>query len=216
MRTFIATSGFLLLGALPAVAQQPAPPTPVGIYVSAEAGALFQPQTSAAFGVQFGERIHRNVIGYATMSYFENVMSKDLTDSLPQLSQLLTARTGRPWDLHGRDRGVGFVAGAKYMVGQGTKRPYIGGGAGAIGIRRRITDRLAGDVTSATYREFGVGDSALTTTGNLARPLVEATLGVDLEFGRTRVDLGYRFRRVFHLVDAPSFSQGSVGIGVNF
>ena len=215
MRSVLTTSGFILASVLPAFAQQPGPPRPVGIYVSAEAGALFQPQTAAAFGVQFGERIHRNVVAYATLSYFENVMGKDVTDSLPQLSQVLTARTGRTWDLQGRDRGVGFIAGAKYVMGQGTARPYIGGGGGAIAIHRWITDRVAGDVTSATFRDFGVGDSALTT-GNLTRPLVEAAIGVDLEFGRTRVDLGYRFRRTFHLSQTPSFSQGSIGLGVNF
>lgn len=214
IRSCVAISGFLMAGVVPALAQQPASP-PVGIYVSAEAGALFQPHKAAVLGVQFGEQIHRSVIAYATLSYFENVMSKNISDSLPQLSQLLTARTGRTWDLRGRDRGVGFIAGAKYMVGRGSTRPYIGGGAGAIAIHRWITDPLAGDVTAAAFRDFGVGDSTLTA-GNLTRPLVEATAGIDLEFGRAHVDLGYRVRRAFQLSQTPSFSQGSVGIGVNF
>jgi len=215
MRWLVTTSGFLLAAVSPALAQQPAPQEPVGIYVSAEAGALFQPQTAAAFGVQFGDRIHPDVIAYATLSYFENVMSKDVTDNLAQVSQVVTVRTGRNWDLQGRDRGVGFIAGVKYLMGGGTTRPYVGGGAGILAIRRSIRDRLAGDVTGATLRDFDVGDFVLTT-GNITRPLAEAAVGVDVEFGRTHVDVGYRFRRAFHLSQAPNISQGSVGIGINF
>jgi hypothetical protein len=174
-----------------------------------------QPQASAAFGVEFGQRVHRDVVAYATLSYFENLMSDDVDRDLSALSRVVTTRTGRAWDLQGRDRGVGLIVGAKYVAGIGFVRPYVGGGAGALAIRRRITDPRAGDVTTATFSDFGVGDPALTTN-SLTRPLAEATAGVALEFGRARVDVGYRFRRSFHFNQTPDFSQAVVGVGINF
>lgn len=210
----VTLSGLVLAIASPALAQQPAS-APVGISLTVQGGALVQPRTAAAFGVEFGERIHPNLVTYATLSYFEDVMSTQLTDQLAALSQTLTTKTGRAWDLHGRDRGVGFVAGAKYMVGTGTMKPYFGGGAGALAIHRQIIDPRAGDVTAATYKEFLIGDPALTTVTR-TRPLAEATVGVNLDFGRTHVDVGYRYRRAFHLSQKADFSQAVVGVGVNF
>lgn len=220
MRTFglpAVVTGVVLAIASPARAQQPARPasTPVGIYLAAQGGALLQPRTAAAFGVEFGERIHRHVVTYAALSYFEDLMDTALTDQLATVSRTLTARTARSWDLRGRDRGVGLVVGAKYLVGTGTVKPYVGAGAGALALHRTITDSRAGDVTAATFTEFNVGDASLTTR-TVTRPLTEASVGVDFDFGRTHVDVGYRYRRAFHLSLTPDFSQAVIGVGVNF
>ena len=212
---FVTLSGLALAIASPALAQQQPATAPVGIYVAATGGALLQPRTAAAFGVEFGDRIHRKVVTYAALSYFEDLMDTALTDQLAGVSRTLTARTARSWDLRGRDRGVGFVAGAKYVVGTGTVKPYVGGGAGALALRRTITDPRAGNVTAATFSEFNVGDASLTRN-TVTRPLAEAAFGLDLDFGRTHVDLGYRYRRAFHLSQTPDFSQVVMGVGINF
>ena len=214
MRTF-GLPALVLAIASPALAQQQPAPAPVGIYLAAQGGALVQPRTAAAFGVEFGEHVHRNVVTYAALSYFEDLMDTALTDQLAAVSRTLTARTARSWDLRGRDRGVGFVVGAKYVVGTGTAKPYLGGGVGALALHRTIIDPRAGDVTAATFSDFNVGDASLTAK-TVTRPLTEASFGVDLDFGRTHVDLGYRYRRAFHLSQTPDFSQAVVGIGINF
>jgi len=187
---------------------------PVGVYVAATGGALFDPQTAPAFGAEFGDRIHNNVVAYATFSYFEDLMDQTVSDQLVNVSQVLTSRTGRTWILEGRDRGIGFIAGAKYLFGNGSFRPYLGGGAGALGVHRTISDPRVGDVTEATFDEFNVGAATLTSN-TVTRPMLEGAFGVDLDFGRTHAELGYRYRHAYHL-PTPPFSQVVAAIGVNF
>ena len=200
--------------ASPALAQRPAPAL-VGIYVQAQGGALLNPRTTPTFGVEFGDHVGRDVVAFATLSYFDDIMDDALVNDLARLSRTLTSGTGRVFNLQGRDRGVSFVAGAKYHVGRGPVKPYVGGGAGTLAIRRRITDSRAGDVTAATLAEFGIGDPALTIN-SATRPLAEGAAGVDLDFGRTHVDVGYRYRRAFQFSQPPDLSQVAIGLGINF
>jgi len=187
------------------------------IFVSAASGASFGPETAAVFAGEFAERINRsNAQAYLTLSYYENLMDAGIRDDLALLSTGLTNVTGIPWRLSGRDRGVSLVVGAKYLIGQSAVRPYVGGGAGIINVKRTISDPLVGDVTSAVLTEFGIGESSLTSTA-LTRPLVEANVGIAIAAGRaTYVDFGYRFRRAFHLNEQLDFGQFSVAIGARF
>jgi hypothetical protein len=213
---FVTFAGLSCAAGAPAFAQQPPlQPQSKGIYVAFAGGQILQPTRAAALGVEYGERVGRRALAYASLSYFENLMDSGFDDDLERLSSRLTATTGRSWSLHGSDRGVGFVVGAKAIPATGRTRPYIGGGAGAIAIRRRISDRIGGDVTAATLSEFGIGDSAITND-QITRPLAEAAFGVNFEIGRTHVDVGYRYRRVFQFEGTPNFSQITAGIGINF
>jgi hypothetical protein len=198
--------------ASPGFAQQPQT-GPVGLYVAGFGGTVFDPQTTPSFGIEVGDRVNENVEAYATFSYFHDLMDSALGRDVALLNELLTATTGRPWTLRGRDRGIGFVAGAKYVRGT-VVRPYMGGGVGALNLRRTITDHQAGDVTAATLRDFGIGDAGLAD--GVTKPLVEGTAGVGVEVGAARLDFGYRYRRVFQLSQPMDFSQFTVGIGVNF
>ena len=213
MNSVVIATGLVLALVSPTMAQQ-RQRAPIGVYVGALGGASFGPQTAASFGVEFGERIHENGQAYAVLSYFEDLMDSSLRGDLAQLGQLLTTTTGRTWDLQGRDRGVALIMGAKYVGGSAGVRPYVGGGAGALNLRRHVTERQVGDVTAAAFSEFGIGDSGLAE--GVTRPLVEATAGVGIEIGRAHLDVGYRYRRAFQLSRKVDFSQLAVGIGVNF
>jgi hypothetical protein len=159
--------------------------------------------------------MHPRAQAYMNFSYFENLMNATLTDDLAGLSAALSDTTGRTWDLRGRDRGFGFIVGAKYLLGNGRVRPYLGGGAGALNIRRLITERQIGDVTAATLTVFGIGDAALTTE-SLTRPLVQLAAGVRLDGARTHVDFGYRYNRALQISEELNFSQIALSFGVNF
>jgi len=198
--------------ASPGFAQQPQTGL-VGMYAAAFGGTVFDPRRTPSFGIEVGDTVSENLEAYATLSYFHDLMDDTLSRDVAFLNELLTATTGRPWTLRGRDRGIGFVAGAKYVSGR-VVRPYVGGGFGALNLRRTITDHQAGDVTAATLRDFGIGDTGLAD--GVTKPLVEGTAGVGVAVGAARLDFGYRYRRVFQLSQPLDFSQFTAGIGVNF
>jgi opacity protein-like surface antigen len=218
----VVVSSLVVVCAAPAFAQQGALPQPVDRrdygWVSLSAGATFgsETQTAAAFGAEWGEDIIRSAQAYVTVSYFENLMRRDLTDDLSALSTSLTSITGTPWSLHGRDRGLTLIAGARYLLNSdGTIHPYVGGGAGVLNIKRRIVDARAGDVTSSVLSEFNIGELSITTN-TLTRPLIEGAVGVAFFNGPVYVDIGYRYRQAFHLGETFDFSQGIVGVGYKF
>jgi hypothetical protein len=186
-----------------------------GIYLAALAGASFGPDRAPVFAAEFGERLHPDVRAYATISYFENLMDRSVQRELDQVSEDLGNLTGIPWALRGRDRGAAFVAGAKYLVPSRTVRPYIGGGAGFINLKRTITDRDVNPVDPTVFSPFDIDHIDLSTSA-VTRPMAEATAGVAFFAGRTYVDIGYRFRRAFQMRDALEFSQVGVMLGVNF
>jgi opacity protein-like surface antigen len=186
-------------------------------YVAALAGAMSGPPTAPVFSVEYGENIHRNVQAYATLSYFENLMRQTMQDEVTTLGTALSTFTGTRWELSGRDRGVAFAAGAKYLIGSSAIRPYIGAGAGVMNLKRTVTEARIGDVTAAVFNDFdiGEGDLSLATT-SLTRPLAEGSVGVGIVAGSTYVDVGYRYRRAFRLTNSLDFSQLSVGVGYKF
>ena len=209
-------------GAVPAYAQN-APRTAATAgpdqrgYIAAAVGAVTGPPTNGSFSVEYGEDLSRHVQAYATLAYLENVMPQQLQDDLVTTAAGLAAQTATPWALRGRDRAIAFTAGAKYMFGGSRVRPYLGGGAGVINLRRSITEARLGEVATAIYNDYGVGDSDLSRAPDgLMRPLAEAVAGVSVPAGPTVIDVGYRYRRVLHLNNGLQVSQVSVGIGYRF
>jgi opacity protein-like surface antigen len=186
-------------------------------YVSVHGGAVAGLPAAPAFAVEYGDNFHRNGQAYVALSYFENLMKQTLRDDLSTLGTDLSTLTGTPWDLQGRDRGVALVGGGKYLLGSGNVRPYLGGGAGIISLRRTVTEARLGDVRAAIFNDFSVGEVDLSLApASLTRPLVEAAFGVGIVKGNTYFDIGYRYRRAFRLADNLDFSQLSVGIGYKF
>jgi hypothetical protein len=216
--TSLSVVGFVLVSAAPpAFAQQPIGP---GVrddgWVSGIAGTAFgsQTQANATFAVEYGDDINRHAQAYLTVSYFENLITQSLRDDLARLSANLTATTGIPWNLHGSDRGVTLIAGARYLpVTSGAIRPYVGGGAGVINLDRSIADLRVGEVTTAVLTEFGVGSLSLATKA-ITRPLIEGAVGVSFYNGPVYVDVGYRYKRAYRInSNQLGFSQGVFGIG---
>ena len=211
---------FALILAAPVSAQQVTgigPGIRDGGWVSGVGGASFGPvvQPGSIFAVEYGDDIGPNAQAYLTLTYFQNVMPQDLRDDLSALSAALTATTGRTWDLIGRDQGVTLIAGGRYLFGSrsGVVRPYVGGGAGIVNLKRTIADPRAGNVTLAVLDEFDVGTFNLTIRGT-TKPMVEGTAGIAFFNGPVYVDAGYRYKRAFR-IDGETlyFSQGVVGIG---
>ena len=93
---------------------------------------MSRPPTGPVFGVEVAEHVGRHGQAYATFSYFENLMGQSLRDGLDDRAARLTSLTGDDWLLTGRDRGVSFVVGGKYVIGNGVVRPYLGAGSAPL------------------------------------------------------------------------------------
>lgn len=210
----------VLLTATIATAQQDRaalqPPLDNG-YMTAAMGASFSDTRAATFGVEIAERLHPRVQAYAAFNYFDNLFNDQASSDLVGLASYLTRITGDPWQFSGRDRGLSFSGGAKYLLSQGpTFRPYVGGGPGVLNLQRTITERTLGDVSDPVLVVFGAPDGFIEASEESTfRAMAEFVAGVGMAHGRTYVDVGYRYRKVFH-VESFSFSQFTVGVGMRF
>jgi len=202
----------------PAFAQQKATAPFSEAYVSALAGAAVGAQDSAIVAVEYGERLDDHVTAFANLTYFDDLMTDRMRGNLARASAMLAASTGSTWTLQGRDQGLAFSVGAKVAAALGSNvRPYVGAGAGAVNLRRKIAEPAYGDVTESFVKVFGLSDGNIaSTSASVTRPLAEGLAGINVVAGRTYLDFAYRYRHAFNLVEPVHFSQLSAGIGVRF
>jgi opacity protein-like surface antigen len=220
LRSIVVVCCLVLLTAGSSLAQQVRQaPAPERGYMTGSMGASFGDSTAATFGVEYGEAINRRVQAYAAFQYFDDLLIDAARDDLALLGSQLTAATGVPWSFTGRDRGLSFSGGAKYVLAESSNtRPYIGGGPGVLNIQRSITERDLGEVSDAVISVFGAPDGVIDPTRmSTFKPMVEFIAGVGFSSGRrTYVDVGYRFRKVFRSRERFDFSQFTVGVGMRF
>jgi Outer membrane protein beta-barrel domain len=210
----------VLLTSSAAMAQgRPAPPTPFDRgFMTGSAGATFADQRAATFGLEIGERLNSRTQAYVAFNYFDNLFTDRAAADLNDLSETLTVLNGDSWAFTGRDRGLAFSGGARYLLARGPNvRPYVGGGPGVLNVKRTITEQFRGDVTDPFLNAFGAPDGAIDAARiSTFRPMAEFIAGVGVGAGRTYVDAGYRFRKVFRAGDSFTFSQFTVGVGMRF
>jgi hypothetical protein len=186
-------------------------------YMTAAAGASFSDKQAATFSLEIAERIGSRVEAYAAFNYFDDLLNNQAASDLNELALFLTDIHDELWEFHGRDRGLAFSGGAKYLLSRGPRfRPYVGGGPGVLNLRRTVTERTLGNVTDPLLVVFGAPDGFIDANEKSTfRPMAEFIAGVGIASGRTYVDVGYRLRKVFR-VDSFTFSQFSVGVGMRF
>jgi opacity protein-like surface antigen len=150
------------------------------------------------------------------LSYFDNVMADQMQDNLASAAASIMAITGVNRSFSGRDRGLAFTAGGKYQPGTRV-RPYIGAGAGALHIERTITEGTLGDVSLEFAQQTWYGDGIVSSGSTTAiKPLAEVVAGVGFVTRNMYIDVGYRYRRVFHTATDVDLSQVGVGIGAKW
>jgi hypothetical protein len=202
-----------------AFAQDGAAQPPTKRYFTANGGAAVNinfEHPAATVGAEYGERIHRDVYAYAMLNYVDNVMSDRARNNLVLAGDALTAVTGVPWEFNGRDRGLAFTMGGKFMMPANMRvRPYVGAGFGIVNLKRRINERDLGDVTDEFYDLTLLTDGVIDAgSTSITKPMAEVLLGIGGAMGRTYLDVAYRYRRGFHSFDEIEFSQLTMGVGV--
>jgi opacity protein-like surface antigen len=221
---FVCSLSFIacLLAAQPALCQErtdsgPSDPFLMQRYLSASAGVASLGPNTATFAAEYGEKVTRNSQAYVNFSYFDNVMTDQMRDNLAVAADSITAITGVSRSFSGRDRGLAFTAGGKYQPGTRI-RPYIGAGAGGFNIERTVTEGTLGDVSLAFAQEmsyFGDGNVPAGST-TVTKPLAEVVGGIGFVTGNMYIDVGYKYRHVFHTATDLDLSQVAVGIGAKW
>jgi len=187
-------------------------------YMTAVAGTSFGDQQQALFGAEVGENLTTHVQAYANFTYFDNLITDSAQSYLANLSATLTRLTASSWNLTGNDRGLSFSGGAKYLMLPGSAiRPYVGAGPGLINIRRTIYETDLGEVSNEVLAVFGAPDGGINPEKEGSfKPMVEFAAGAGIAAGRTFVDVGYRFNKIYKTAEPLSFSQFKVGVGMRF
>jgi Outer membrane protein beta-barrel domain len=187
-------------------------------YMTAVAGTSFGDQQQALFGAEVGENLTSHVQAYANFTYFDNLITDSAQSYLANLSATLTRLTASSWNLTGNDRGLAFSGGAKYLMLPGSAiRPYVGAGPGLINIRRTIYETDLGEISNEVLAVFGAPDGGINPEKEGSfKPMVEFAAGAGIAAGRTFVDVGYRFNKIYKTTEPLSFSQFKVGIGMRF
>ena len=205
--------------ATPALGQNAAAPAPVmgpEQYLVAIGGAAFNQDfnnPTVVVGGEYGERVHKDVYAYAELTYLDNLMSQLMRNHLDAASANYGA------SFNGRDRGLAFTMGAKFMLPSSVRyRPYFGGGFGLINLERSINEPLMGDVTLTFSELTGLNDGVVPPGQNsTTKPLGEVVGGLAIPFNRRGYfDVKYRYGRVFQSTENIDFSEISVSLGVTF
>lgn len=208
----------LLAFATPAFCQQPADASgnkvPLQRYVTGEIGAVSAGSTTMVLATEYGETVSRHSQAYVNLSYLDNVMTQTMEDNLVAAGDALTLVTGTPYTFSGRDRGIAFTGGGKFVAGSSV-RPYIGAGGGVLNVHRKVDELTVGDV-SVAFAQTGLGDGVVNGGTTSIKPLLEVVGGVAFLAGKAYIDVGYRYRRAFHTPETFDFSQVSVGIGAKW
>jgi hypothetical protein len=212
----------MLLVAAPVFAQQrPAPaPRPLRGYLIGGGGAsIGTAETGVTLSAEIAENMTRNVQVYMSAAYYDNIMSDAATNQLTLVGNTLTALTGTPWVFSGRDKARSFTFGSKVLLPvTSSVHPYVGGGFGALNVRRVISEQNRGNVSTAYLAQFGSPDAVIDPTNtDTTHPMGEVAAGVGAVVKRAYVDIGYRYRKAFH-TGSQSFDISQIGaaVGVKF
>jgi len=210
----------MLFVAAPAFAQQRPAPRPLRGYLIGGGGAsIGTTETAVTLSAEIAENMTRNIQAYMSAVYYDNIMSNAAANQLAVVGNTLTALTGTPWVFDGRDKARSFTFGAKVLVPvTSSVYPYVGGGFGALNVRRTINEQSRGNITQAYLASFGSPDAVIDPTNtDTTHPMGEVAAGVGAVIKRAYVDFGYRFRRAFH-TGTQSFDISQVGasVGVKF
>ena len=73
------------------------------------------------------------------------------------------------------------------------------------------------EIRSPTTGVFGAPDGGINPQKEGSfKPMVEFVAGAGIAAGRTFVDVGYRFNKIYKTAEPLSFSQFKVGVGMRF
>jgi opacity protein-like surface antigen len=216
MRQF-AVVGVVVLLVLPGVAY--AQTSDATGYVQGVAQSAFGNVTSQSFGAEAGYFLTPQIGIFAEGGFVRDTAPSELGAAAQKiasgLTQVATSAVG-----YSVRQPVSFgAAGARYaFAGTPKVQPYVLGGFGAANVKKDVTFTVGGaDVTNSLasapyYTTLGSDLAGIST-----RPMLVIGGGVTYHgFGALRIDLGYRYSRIFTDTTGTNVNRAGIGAGFTF
>jgi hypothetical protein len=163
-----------------------------GGFVGGLAGITFASESSSVFAGQAGGRVARQWFIFGEFGRMQNVLPEDAQDDLDEATEFLESQLGTTVDLDVRVPAIYGLAGIRWSP-EDRIAPFLEAGAGFARLSVDLTAEIAGtDVTDEIEdqldrEDLEVTDFLLAFGGGLNARLSE----------RIRLDVGYRYNRVF-------------------
>ena len=180
-----------------------------GAFVGGLAGITFASETSSVFAAQAGGRVARQLFVFGEFGRMQNVLPDEAQDDLDAAAAFLETQLGTTVDLDVRVPAIYGLAGIRWGP-EDRIAPFLEAGVGFARLSVDLTAEVAGiDVTDEVEdqlqsEDLEVTEFLLAFGGGLNARLTE----------RMRLDVGYRYNRVF--TDDPTVSVNMAYAALKF
>jgi opacity protein-like surface antigen len=178
-------------------------------FVGGQFGATFGTEAAPFFAGEVGANVTRDLQIYGTVGRMNNVLPSSIQDDLDAAAAVISILYRASVDLDATAPAFFGIGGVRYLVPTGTAaRPYALGGVGFSSVT--VNAKVAVNGVTLDLAEAGYLDDE-----RFNKLAFEFGGGVFVPFGRTYLDVGYRFMK---LVDAEdiNISRAYAGFGVTF
>ena len=180
-----------------------------GGFVGGVAGITFASETSSVFAAQAGGRVARQLFVFGEFGRMQNVLPEEAQGDLDDATEFLESQLGTTVDLDVRVPAIYGLAGIRWSPDDRIA-PFLEAGAGFARLSLDLTAEVAGiDVTDEVEdqldrEDLEVTEFLLAFGGGLNTRLTE----------RIRLDIGYRYNRVF--TDDPAIDVNMAYAALKF
>jgi opacity protein-like surface antigen len=188
-------------------------------YLQGMVQSAFGNVTSQSYGAEGGYFITPHIAAFAEVGHVLDTAPSELGAAAQKIASGLAQQTSSTVGYSVRQPVSFGAAGIRYgFAGTPKVQPYVLGGFGGASVKKDVTFTVGGtDVTSS------LGSAPYYTTlgtdlaGTVTRPMFEIGGGLNYHaIASLRIDLGYRYSRVFTDPSATDVNRVGVGIGMTF
>jgi opacity protein-like surface antigen len=189
------------------------------LYVQGMVQSAFGNVTSQSFGAEGGYFITPQIGVFVEGGYVRDTAPSELGAAAQTiasgLSQVAPSTVG-----YSVRQPVSFgAAGLRYAFARTPKlEPYVLGGVGVASVKKDVTFSVGGtDVTGSLGSAPYYTTLGSDLTGISTKPMLVFGGGVNYRaIGSLRIDLGYRYSRIFTDTVGTNVNRAGIGIGVTF
>lgn len=172
-------------------------------FVGALGGVTFVTETSSIFGAQTGGRIGPSMVIFGEIGRMQNVLPEDLQDDLDLAADFLALELGTAIRIDARVPAFYGLAGVRWTT-NARLAPFVEGAGGFARLSLDLDAQVDGlDVSSLIEEALEDEDTEAT------KFLLAIGGGINARLSnRLRLDMGYRFNRIF--TDDPAINTSQV------